>query len=369
MRRYAPPLLLLLLPPFTSCSSPSATFEVEVRDGVRHVRNLDAAWGEQSQIELELLHTIGGSETDEEQMLYLPLDATADREGNVYVLDTHRPAIRKYDPEGNFILDVGGEGSGPGEFRSSLCLDTDGVGDLYLSDMDNGRLSVFSPDGGFERVILLGNFFHFFCVLSDGRIVGLDLDREVTPPRVARLLDREGESVSTFGEGYVESEEILTFMVTRSHVESDSRDNVYVSFDHFNRIDKYSPEGTLLMSIERPLTFEVKHEMRMSTMEVEGELREYPNPSLTVVSGAIGVDGQDRLWVLGFTDQPEETGGASAVVEDQTILQFEIFDSDGVLLCRMPVPAPLSSLNIVGDRLLLIDAYTDTCVRVYRILG
>ena len=164
-------------------------------------------------------------------------------------------------------------------------------------------------------------------------------------------------------------EELLTFMVTRSHLESDSRDNIYNSFDHFNRIDKYGPEGALLMRIERPLAFEVKHEMRMSTMEVDGELREYPDPLLTVVSGSIAVDGRDRLWVLGFTAQPEETGGASAIVEEETILQFEVFDSDGVLLCRMPVPAPLSSLNIVGDRLLLIDAYTDTCVRVYRIRG
>jgi hypothetical protein len=235
--------------------------------------------------------------------------------------------------------------------------------------MDNGRLSVFATDGSFERVILLGDFFHFFCVLSDGQIVGLDLTRSVDPPLVARMLDGEGNPHSTFGEGTPQDDDMLTFMVNRSNLESDSRDNIYISFDHYNRIDQYGPDGTLMMRIERPLAFEVKHEMRMSTMEIGGEFREYPDPLLTVVSGAIGVDGQDRLWVMGFTDQPEETGSASGVVRDHTILQLEVFDSEGVLLCRIPVPAPMSSLNIVGDRLLLIDAYTDVAVRVFRIHG
>jgi len=367
MRRTGSYLLLFLL---LACSSRDGTYRVETVDGVRHVRNHAASFPEESGIRLERDRTIGGPGVEDDRyMFFFPIDATADPAGNVYVLDSRRPAIRKYDSAGNHVMDMGGEGSGPGEFRSSLCLDTDGAGSLYLSDMDNSRLSVFSPAGEFERVVLLSNFFHFFCVLSDSRIAAQDMAREEEVPKLIKMLDREGALMSAFCDAYPNDDYMMSFMMNRANIESDSRDNIYVSFDHHNRVDKYAPDGTLLMRIERPLNYDVRHEMRMSTAEVEGEHREYPDPSLTLVAGSIGVDGQDRLWVITFAAQPEETGSASAAVSDHTIMQFDVFDAEGILLDRIPIPAPMSRFRIVGEQLIAVDAYTDVCVHVFRIIG
>jgi len=368
MHRCFPVLLFPVI--LLACSNRETTSTVEIIDGVRFVHNLEPLWGADPDIGLEFIQTIGQAETDDDRyLLYFPVDGAADNEGNIYILDSRRPAIRKYDSAGIHIADFGGKGSGPGEFRSSLCLDTDGEFNLYLSDMDNARINVFNSDGSFNRMVALGNFFHFFCVLSTGQIAGFDLSREEDPPKVARLLDRKGNMISTFGESKPAEDSMMAFLMNQCNIESDSVDDIYVSFNHFNRIEKFAPDGSLLMHIDRPLNFDVEHKARTSTYESGGELREYADPLLTYVSDRIGVDGQDRLWVLSFNAQPNETGSASSVFEDHTILQFDIFDREGVLLCRIPVPLPMSRFRVYGDQLLLIDPYQNVCIHKYRIAG
>lgn len=366
-RRIHASLILLVL---TACSSQELSYTDEMIGDVRHVHNLAPLHGEDPRINLEFVCTIGQSDSDDDRyLLFYPIDAAADGEGNIFILDSRRPAIRKYDNEGTHIVDFGTEGSGPGEFRSSICMDMDSDYNLYLSDMDNVRLNVFASDGSYRKGITLGNFFHFFCILSTGEIAGFDLSYEEDPPKVGRLLNRDGNFSSTFCEAIREGERFMTFLVNQCEIESDSEDNIYISFNHFNRIDKFSPDGTLLMRVDRPLNFEVKHKMQMGTYEREGEYVEIPDPVLTHVSDWIGIDDQDRLWVLTFNAQPEETGSASALMSDHTIMQFDVFNSEGVLLCRLPVPVQMSRFRVYGDWMLILDPYGEVCVHMFRISG
>ncbi len=70
-----------------------------------------------------------------------------------------------------------------------------------------------------------------------------------------------------------------------------------------------------------------------------------------------------------FNAQPEETGSASATFSDYTKLQFDVFDSEGVLLCRLPVPLQMSRFRVYGDTMLILDSYGEVCVHVFRISG
>lgn len=86
------------------------------------------------------------------------VDIVVSQDGTIWVLDGdgtvtggQTPLLRQYDSEGRFLRQVGGEGSGPGEYRapSGLALLPDGrvaLRDFTLAD----RLTLFLPDGSFD---------------------------------------------------------------------------------------------------------------------------------------------------------------------------------------------------------------------------
>jgi 6-bladed beta-propeller len=71
-----------------------------------------------------------------------------DRSGGIYVFDRQAPVIRHYDSNGEYVGNVGGPGSGPGEYRGlslGMAVDSDGI--LYVSDWGNGRINRYLPTG------------------------------------------------------------------------------------------------------------------------------------------------------------------------------------------------------------------------------
>ncbi len=65
----------------------------------------------------------------------------------IYVLDGQVPAVRVYDFNGRHLMDMGGPGDGPGEFRfpDHLAIGPDGA--IYVRGGMSGRLTIFEPDG------------------------------------------------------------------------------------------------------------------------------------------------------------------------------------------------------------------------------
>lgn len=75
-----------------------------------------------------------------------PIALCTDRQGCVWVGATnHR--IQQFDPSGRFLAGIGGEGSGPGQFRTPHGLAVDSRGDLYVVDTMNARVQKFRPAG------------------------------------------------------------------------------------------------------------------------------------------------------------------------------------------------------------------------------
>jgi len=69
----------------------------------------------------------------------------ADDLGNVYVMQIMPMAIKKFDAQGNWLMDIGREGDGPGEFRDGMLYihgDT-----LLIQDPNNARITTFLTDG------------------------------------------------------------------------------------------------------------------------------------------------------------------------------------------------------------------------------
>ncbi len=80
-----------------------------------------------------------------------PRAIVLDSQGRLFVSDTGNKRVQIFDREGNYIDQLGKEGSGPGEFNEPVGLAIDGGGNVYVADTWNKRIQVFGPDFSFIR--------------------------------------------------------------------------------------------------------------------------------------------------------------------------------------------------------------------------
>jgi hypothetical protein len=85
--------------------------------------------------------SIGVIEGDENYMFGGTIFLNADDEGNFYITDWDRKRIQKYDRVGKFVLTIGKQGQGPGEFRNISITRFDRKNRLYVTDIANRRLN------------------------------------------------------------------------------------------------------------------------------------------------------------------------------------------------------------------------------------
>ena len=99
--------------------------------------------------------TIGVKEGDENFMFGDRLEFNVDDEGNIYAVDWDRKRIQKYGSEGTYILTIGRDGQGPGEFINPWKPYFDQEGNLYVRDIANHKIAFFYPEGKFIKEIKL----------------------------------------------------------------------------------------------------------------------------------------------------------------------------------------------------------------------
>ncbi len=77
-------------------------------------------------------------------------DVVVAGDGSIFVADGHiNNRIVKYSPEGEYLLEWGEAGSGPGEFSTPHALAMDSRGRLFVADRGNLRVQIFDQQGNF----------------------------------------------------------------------------------------------------------------------------------------------------------------------------------------------------------------------------
>ena len=104
-------------------------------------------------VEPQNILTQGGAPGTDSGYFQAPKDIAADKEGNIYVVDSHNNRIQKFNNTGAFVLKWGKEGNGPGDFKEPCGIDIGPDGNIYVADTWNGRVEVFTPTGSFIQVI------------------------------------------------------------------------------------------------------------------------------------------------------------------------------------------------------------------------
>jgi len=80
--------------------------------------------------------------------LVRPKGVAVDGEGNVYVIESYYDTLLVYSHEGEFLLPIGGTGTGTGRFYLPAGVWVDGRNRVYVADMFNGRVVLFQFLGG-----------------------------------------------------------------------------------------------------------------------------------------------------------------------------------------------------------------------------
>lgn len=80
-----------------------------------------------------------------------PRGIWADARGNIYAADTKNHRWQKFDAKGNLLLCVGGPGNGPSQFKEPMGIAADSDGFVYVSDTWNHRIQKFDREGKFAK--------------------------------------------------------------------------------------------------------------------------------------------------------------------------------------------------------------------------
>jgi sugar lactone lactonase YvrE len=101
----------------------------------------------------ELAQKIGGVPGERPGEFGLVTDAVEDSNGNLYVAEYGEyDRIQKFAPDGKFLLQWGGHGSEPGQFRRPQNMAVDEEDRIWVADACNHRIQVFNTQGELTRI-------------------------------------------------------------------------------------------------------------------------------------------------------------------------------------------------------------------------
>ncbi len=150
MRNHLSLIILILLLSLLACSNSDS--DIEYSDATIETIQVEKVW------------ELNGGSLPIEQSFFKVGDLEVDSKGNIYVADFSDRRIKKFSPEGEFIITIGRPGQGPGEFGGTFFMELDARDNLFVVDGVNGRIQKFSSDGEYIKSIgarFLGGFNDF----------------------------------------------------------------------------------------------------------------------------------------------------------------------------------------------------------------
>ena len=308
-------LAIITLLPWLAAAVPAAAQKVETLDGVRVVHNTKGGlWGDSPRLALELVRKIGDIDTDDERLAFhYPSDVAMDAAGHIYILDTGNTRIQKFGPDGVYLTTIGRKGQGPGEFIMPDGLDIDRDGNLVAADPEQGRIQIIVAGGRDVRsVVLKDERIYGIRSLGSGGFAGRASTyalpgrdkpgRKAGEMRLFRTMAPDGRITGSFGILTDFGDPMTNAMGNESELAVDARDNLFVSFNAQNRIEKYGPDGKLLWRADRPLSYGTEVRKKGRSRPKGGGIS-MSAPEMNACSKGVAVDGQGRAWVLTYARQ------------------------------------------------------------------
>jgi len=317
------------------------------------------------------LLTIGDPAASEEYELHRVYYARLTPDGRV-VASVNLSEIRIYSPDGTWLLTIGRQGEGPGEFQ--FLWDAHPVGDSLVRSLDvgNRRTSIFDSRTGELRresaMIPITNP-NGAGVLADDSYAGLRSRTGVLNERYVVHISRDGDVVDTVAHltAPARTESPVpnaSYQFEPSFSSTAAGDWIWAGWEGRYSIHRYRADGTLERIIRSSFEGEpVTDEIRQSAAEGPTEFPETPPtqifPDRLPPWNKLLATDSGWLWVRRFR---------SPVGED--LNTWDIYDPDGRLAAYMRIPTT-GRLSEVGDDHVIgvfrneLDVET---IRVYRLI-
>ncbi len=348
-------LLLMITPTLIMASVPHTDNGGEPRDGIVDY-TLDVQWR-------------AGGLDDDENLFGVIMQALADEDGNLYLLDNQLSEIAVFSPTGERLATLSREGDGPGESRRPNDM-------IFLPGKKIGLMQVFpgkivqidrqgNPAGTFPLNTSEGGF----SVLVRGKCAGNNIVLAGVDQAFAQgMLDQTYylRSHTTTGTMVAEytvktaqmnfanmmlDEVAVDFIWTRFDVAGDGTVVVAPARNDYT-IQVFRADGTLLRTFARayePLPRDEADSARAQAL-LEAQGRNYPvMPQITItdvepdISGIRAFD-DGVVWV--------QTGRGSRDLDDGVLMVYDTFDAEGVFTHQARIMAPGDGQE---DLLYLID--------------
>jgi hypothetical protein len=199
-----------------------------------------------------------------------------------------------------------------------------------------------------------------------------------------KLLDPEGNILREFGDPITYKDNFVNRQGNNFRFAIDRDDNIYVSFEYQNRIEKYSPQGELLWKADRKLAYSTDLSKAKADVKRIGGAVELRPPQMNRSSMGVAVDAQGRVWVVTFNRQLKEEEqvqgnlgvtmnngqrSVSLTYEGETdAYKLEIYDNEGILLGFLPLTQFVDDIRIIKDRVYLLDKVRGAQYYEYKII-
>ncbi len=360
-----------------SCAEEELNYTLEVIDGVSNVHNLYPKYESKPLIELDKVNVIGELSGENEKMQFFePRTILMDSEDNIYVIDTGNHRIVKLNSTGDFLLEFGQKGQGPGEFEYMMSASMDSKENIYVGEFT--RTQIFDTAGNYLRSMRLKHtrsfeFTNDDKIIATGFVIsGTDTDdftKFYNRQPVIQVMDFEENIVQKIGKRRFYSDRMMNLHGNNVSLAMDRVGNYYFAYNARNLVEKYSPDGEMIFRSSKEtdmIESEEAEQVRTTNKIGEGAIM----PMFTRFAKNTGIDGKGRLWVEVYNRRM--TIEERKKFQDNTakdLISLEVYDSDGILLQRIPWEfgnsRPLKLIK--GDRMFFIDN-NDMRVYEYRIV-
>lgn len=193
---------------------------------------------------------------DENNGLFIiePREIAHDDQYRIYLTDMKKDEVMIFSQDGEFIKSFGRTGQGPGEFLgpSHLLIWNR---QILVSDTGNRRVQFFDLDGRFlDKSFKLFKGYHSLAINSNGNIFGAPIYYEYPEDKNSGLLDvldHTGRVIKSFGTPIkINNKYDYSSLSTIKISIENSNKTIWVAFEKFCVLRKYSFEGTLLAEYE-----------------------------------------------------------------------------------------------------------------------